>query len=284
MKSTRAQGRKSTSTGKSKTAGFTLIEVIVTVTIIAIMMIPAAMIVMECVRSAAYADSITQASNLARREIGIVNNLAYTDATLASGYNNLTSSYAGYNYDLRRQVSSVTDASGSTANLKKVAITVYPHGSSTKLTEADTYVINGVTSGAGSGGGTRSGTEAAALSITGGGFQDPKLINVGIRNTRTTGNITIIGMYMWQTSGSKKLTVAVLSGNQTVYSGNLTLPNSKPASPNVIFQAANIVNYSAVADTTANFTFNNAIGNNRWVYIIFVMSDGSQTGTYSWKR
>lgn len=268
----------------SRVRGFTLIEVIVTVTVVAIAMIPAAMIVMECIRSAAYADSLTTAANLARREIGIVSNLAYNDATLASGYNNLASSYAGYNYDLRRQVSSVTDASGSMANLKKVAITVYPHGSSAKLIEADTYVINGVTSGAGSGGGTKSGTEASALSITGGGFQDPKLINVGIRNTRTTGNITITGMYMWQTSGNKRLNIAVLSGNQTVYTGSLVLPNSKPASPNVILQAANIVNYSAVPDTTANFTFNNAIGNNKWVYIIFVMSDGSQTGTYSWKR
>jgi len=294
-----------------------MIEVIVAVTIVALVMLPVTATVIEYIREAAGGDLLATAVNFAKREIGIVNNLAFNDSTLAVGYDHLYSPYiSGYPFELRRTVTSVTDASGSGSNLKQAAIRVYPIGfaaaggcggavggcaggggggggcgggggenpATNQLLEVVTYVANNVTFGTGSAGGTTSSTEASALAITGGSFSDPKLINIGIRNTRTTGNITIAALYIWTTSGNKNVTSVVLSGNQTVFSGSVTLPDSQPASPNITLQANNIINYSAAADTTAQITFNNAIGNNKYVYIIFKMSDNSVTPAYSWQR
>ena len=97
--------------------GFTLIEVIVTVTIVAIIMLPIAATVIEYIRGGIMGDSIATATNLAKREISIINNLSFSDSTLNAGYDQVASPYlAGYNFDLRRTVSAVTDASGRTGS------------------------------------------------------------------------------------------------------------------------------------------------------------------------
>ena len=290
--------------------GFTLIEVIVTVTIVGIIMLPIAATVIEYIRSGVVGDSIAVATNLAKREIGIINNLPYSDSTLNDGYDHVSSPYlAGYNFDLRRTVSLVTDASGSTSNLKKVVVKVYPTGfggtggcggggcggggcggggggttpGTDQFVEIDTYVINNVSFGAGSSGGTMSSTEASALSITGGSFSSKTVVaNIGMTNTRTTGNITVTAAYVWSNAGSRTLTTIVMWGSQTVYSGSLGLPTSKPASPNLTLQRTDIINYSATADTANSFTFSTNFAKNDTFNVVYRMSDGTDTGTYKW--
>ena len=109
--------------------GFTLIEILVAVTIIAVVMTMSAAVVIEYIRESAVGDAFAVSASLARREIGIINTLSYSDPTLSIGYDHLTSPYiTGYPYELRRTVSAVTDASGSTSNLKQVKVVVYPIG------------------------------------------------------------------------------------------------------------------------------------------------------------
>jgi prepilin-type N-terminal cleavage/methylation domain-containing protein len=122
--------------GKS---GFTLIEMIITIVLVSIVMIPIALIAAEFVRSTVYADSLTMAANLGRQEMAIVNNLSYADPTLADGYDHRTTNYAGYPYDVRRAVNSVI---GTNDNLKRVMVDVFPRGSATRLIELVTYVMD----------------------------------------------------------------------------------------------------------------------------------------------
>ncbi|MDD5436679.1 MAG: prepilin-type N-terminal cleavage/methylation domain-containing protein [Candidatus Omnitrophica bacterium] len=293
--------------------GFTLIEVIVAVTIVAIIMLPMTAIEIEYIREAAGGDAVAQALNLAKREIAIVNNLDFNDSTLRSGYDNLTTPYlAGYNFELRRTVSSVMDASGSMSNLKKVAVRVYPLGfgaaggcggsgcsgggggggcgggggetATNQMIEIDTYVMNNVEFGAGTAGGTISSTEASALEITGTGFSNNKSIrNIPMRNARTTGNITVTAIYVWANVANRTLTSVVMWGGMTVYSGVFNLPASRPASPNIILQPTCIINYSAAADTSSSFTFSTNFSNGNVFNVVYKMSDGSEVA-HSWTR
>ena len=295
---------------------FTLIEVAVSITIVAMIVLPITTIVIEYIREATGGDLSATAMNLAQREIGIIDNLPYTDSTLAAGYDHLTSPYvAGYPFELRRTVSAVTGASVGTSNLRKVVVTVYPigfgeaggcggggggcggggcggggggGGGSNKLIEIDTYVINNVTFGAGSAGGTASSTEASAFSLTTPGSWSGKTViqGIGTRNTRTTGNITVTALYVWSNTSGRTLTTVVMRGGQTVYGGSFTLPvtTSKPASPNITLQKTGIMNYSASADTSSSFTFSTNFSTGNTFSVVYKMSDGSEFGPYTWTK
>jgi prepilin-type N-terminal cleavage/methylation domain-containing protein len=261
--------------------GFTLIEVLVATTLMAVAIIPAALISMAAVMAAAEGDAWTMASNLARREMGIVSILPYADATLATGYNNLTSNYQGYKYNLRRQVTAVA----GTTDLKQVAITVYPAGSTAKTLEIDTYVINNVTTGLGTGGGSVS-PEGGSLSNTGAGSWSGgnRTRNVtAVSNTSPDGNITIVGVYIWRAAGTAfNLTSATMDA-ATVWTGTLAVPTSQPASPNVVLTASCIIGpSSSVASNTFVFSAAPAVG--LVISTKYRMSDGTDSATYSFSR
>ncbi len=134
--------------GKTKfIRGFTIIEIIITVVLVGLVLIPLGIMATEYIRGTFYSRDLGVAEGLAKDEISKVNNLDFNDPTLADGYDNITGSYQGYPYDLRRSVNYVP---GTNNTLKQVQIRVYPAGDSTKqLVNIITFVAN-VSYGAGS--------------------------------------------------------------------------------------------------------------------------------------
>ena len=114
--------------------GFILLEIIVTIVIMAIIMLIMGTICVECVRATAYGDSLTYAFNFARAEMATVNLTAYTDLTIGDS---TTQNPLNLNFDIRRTVSSVNSA------LKLVEVRVFPHNNTTNtLADVYTYVMD----------------------------------------------------------------------------------------------------------------------------------------------
>lgn len=267
-------------TKNQKLAGFTLIEIITAIVLISIIMIPVALIGMEYVRSMAYADSLTAASNLARREMSIVNNLSYSDPTLASGYDVTTPNYAGYNYSVRRTVDYVA---GTNNNLKRVRVRLFPSGSAGQLTEVDTYVMN-VQFGAGSAGGA-AGAEKDSFSASGGTLSpggNDDLLDVVLQNNRNTGNITITGVIITSTI-NKTLTI-IRMGNEQKFNGSEILLANVPKQIN--FSRNFIMNSSTIYSGTnaADFIMSNPGNPSHTVTVVFLFWDNTQTSPYSWSN
>ena len=240
--------------------GFTLIEIITAVVLVAIIMIPLALMAMEYVRSIAYADSLTSAQGLARREMAIVNNLSYD--TLASGsYPN----YMGSNFDVSRQVSFAT---GFGSAVKKALVTVMPHGSAQKLIELAAYAMN-VSFGAGGG------ARASSFSASGGAFTSSnQLAGMLLTNTNAA---AIAGVIM--TSTRTRTLSAITIGGTAVYTSPPTVSLGS-AQTQVTFQ--NNFAMSPGVPYSATFTFTGAPAAQSYtVTIIFVFNDGSQSASYS---
>lgn len=124
---------------------FTLIELIITIVVLGIVMIPVGLMSMEYVRGIAYSRDLTVIEGLAKLEMSKINNLDYNDATLANGYNNTSTNYEDYPYDLRRTVEEI-------GGIKKVQVRVYLAGDgANQLINLITYLAD-VSFGAGSGG------------------------------------------------------------------------------------------------------------------------------------
>lgn len=256
--------------------GFTLIEMITAIVLIGIIMIPVALMAIEYVRSIAYADNLTMAANLGRREMGIVNNLNYTDPTLADGYNNTTQNYAGYNFDLKRMVNYVA---GTANNLKRVRVMIYPHGSTGQLIELITYVMN-VLYGAGSTGGAL-GDEASSFLASAGSLTRNNLTNVILRNTRGTGNITMTSVIL--TSTVNKTLRSILMGSETRFSGSVALPANTPVT--IALQKNFYMNSSTTYSGINGGRFNFAQGPNQsYIFTIkFIFYDSTPSTAYSWR-
>lgn len=252
--------------------GFSLIEVITAIVLIAIIMIPVGMIGMEYVRSMVYADSLTTASNLARMEMGIVNSLSYDDPTLLNGYDSTTQDYAGYSYDLRRTVNYVA---GTNNNLKRVRVRAFSSGSAGQLIELDTYVGN-VQFGAGSAGGAL-GNEKDSFLVTGGNLGRNSLTNVTSRNTRTTGNITMTSVIITSTR-ARTLSTITLDG-EAKFSGSAAIPANTPTT---IELQKNFIMNSNASYTSGSFAFTSGPNQPYTITIVFVFYDGTQSVPYSW--
>jgi len=259
--------------------GFTLIEVIVTILVAAIAIIPASLICMKAVQAAAEGDAWTMASNLARRELGIVSALPFTDASLNVGTYSFPG-YLGYKYDLTRVVSVVA----GTGNLKQVAVNVYPAGSTSKCLELDTYVINNVTTGLGTGGGSVS-PEGNYLTASTGTYSNitHTWTITSMTNSSANGAITIMQVSIWRSAGASfNLTSATMDAT-TVWTGSLTIPTSQPVSPNVVLTASCIIGPSGTV-TSNTFVFNASINTGQTIYIKYRMYDGTDSATFSYTR
>lgn len=123
---------------------FTLIELIITIVVLGIVMIPVGLMSMEYVRGIAYSHDLAVVEGLAKTEMAQINNLGYDNLPIiVSTFEN----YKGLPYDLERTVVSA----GS--DLKKAQVRVYPHGApDNNLINLVTYVAS-VSFGSGSGGG-----------------------------------------------------------------------------------------------------------------------------------
>jgi len=249
--------------------GLTLIELIVVITILGIVMIPVAIMAIEYVRSIVYSRDLAIAEGLAMTEMAKINNLAYSDATLDDGDDDTTANYEGYSFDLNRKVDYVA---GSSNNLKKVEVTVYPSGTTATLVQLVTYIAD-VSFGAGSGGGAvGSGGEADSLVVAGGSISAKLLQNITLENTSGSA-ITITGVTAtFSGAGGIKLNKIDMDGSER-WSGNANSGSSVTLDTNFQLSASTTYN------DTCHFTFSKNLTS---ATISFTMSDATTTGDYTW--
>ena len=127
--------------------GFTLIELIVSIVIAGIILVSFAASYRQIMMGLVYDSDISKAVALSQLEFSIANSISYTDATLAGGYNTLTSNYQGSGYDVRRQVSYDFGSDVTTQSLKRIIITVYRSGSAAEIMKTATLRAKNVTYG-----------------------------------------------------------------------------------------------------------------------------------------
>ena len=250
--------------------GFTLIELIMAIVVLAIVMIPLGAISIEYMRSVVYARELVVAEGLAKTEMAKINNLSYTDTTLEDGDDDTTTNYLGYAYDLRRTVSFVP---GWSNNLKQVKVMVYPTGTTVQLVELITYIAN-VSFGAGSGGGGGgAGDEADSLVVTGGDINKKKLRRITLENT-SADTITITGVTIsFSGTGNIKLKNIIMNGavrwSGTASSGStITLDTSFTLAGGTVYPQTARFNFSKNLSSVSS--------------LVFIMSDATETPAYSW--
>jgi len=247
----------------NKIRGYTLVEIVITITILGLLLIPLGIMITEFTQAIVYSRDLGVAEALARTEMAKVNNIAYGSLVTSNQTN-----YEGYAYDLYRTVSA-----GPVANLLQVDIKVYPAGSVTQLlAHIVTYVAN-ATFGAGSGSGVGTGQQASLL-VTGGRIANRNLQDITLQNTSAS-SITITGVYITFTSSPVATLRAITMNSVQRWSGvvgtgstiNFTTPFTLAASTTytktAVFQFSNR-NVSAVTELS------------------FIMSDNSQTPYYTW--
>ncbi len=252
-----------------------------TIVVMGIILIPLGFMSMEFMHQIPYARDLGVAEGLAKIEMAKINNLAYTDLSLADGTDATTSNYEGYPYDLRRTV----NYANSPANtLKRVQVRVYPTGNTaTPLNNTITYIAD-VSFGAGSGGATAQGLEANFLLVSGGSIKNQggthELINVTIENTNSSGSITVKGIEVIFIGASginlQQVRMNAADGTKVRVNGPLASPTG--------YQA-----FSPVAVLSAGTSYTSAnlldFGNKDIISVdslIFTMSDDSTTTVYSW--
>ncbi|MFC1708651.1 type II secretion system protein [Candidatus Omnitrophota bacterium] len=256
---------------KASLSGFTLIELIVTIVVLGLVLIPLGLMCGEYMNAIVYSRDSGVAENLAKVEMAKVNNLAYDDAALSSSYDTTTSSYEGYPYDLRRKVNSV---SGFGTDLKEVEIWVYPAGETTDhLTHTITYLADASFGTGSKGGDVAIGDEIDYLVVSDGTISGTDLQDVTLQNTGDA-DITVTGVIISFTgaSGIKLKTVTMDSAER--WSG------TKGSGSTVTFDT----NFTLTANTayanTGLFGFSKDLTS--VTSLVFIMSDSSQSSSYSW--
>jgi prepilin-type N-terminal cleavage/methylation domain-containing protein len=249
-------------------AGFTLIEIILTIVIASIFITAVALMFQQNIISLKHSDDIEKASSLAQLEMSKVDNLSYADATLADGYNNTTTNYESTAYDLNRQVNIVA---GTSNNLKKVELTVYPTGTTQQLAKLVTYKAD-VSFGPGSGGGSVGGGQADSLTVTGGSISGTNLQNITLANT-SGDPITITGATVTFSGASGiKISTITMDGS-TRWSGN------QNSGSTITLDTSFTLAASTTYTNTCTFGYSKNLTS---ATVVFIMSDGTSTPTYSW--
>lgn len=254
-----------------KKKGFTLIELIMTIVVLGLIMIPLGFMSIEYVRSIVYSRDLGIAEGLARLEMSKINNLAYDDNTLEDGDDDTTSSYEGYHLDLNRKVNYVA---GTNDNLKKVEVSVYESGTTTQLVKVVSYIAD-VSFGSGSGGGAVGGGAAASLAVSGGSILGSNLENVTLQNT-SGDPITITGVTISFTGTTGIHLQAIAMDGTQRWSG----PPNVLSGVTITFDT----NFTLAASTTYNNTglFEFTRNLTSVTSLVFIMSDASETESYSW--
>lgn len=251
------------------TKGFTLLEIIVSVTVVAIIMIPLALMMIEFVRSIAYADGLTMAASLGQREMAIVDSASYT--TVTSRNQAPIPDYPAF--DLNRVVTN--DALGTGSGVKKIEVTVSPHASGQTLATFSTYRMD-IPFGVGS-----YTTSVASLVTVGAGtmiYAVPQVTISAIPVTASAG-ATMVSLTVREATSRPapqrpKLTgfaidgIAVASGTYTVTTADLQVA-FEPKRLETGAHSGQVVFTDMRKNTRYRITMN------------FVMSDGSKRLLYS---
>ena len=124
--------------------GFTLVETIVVIIILAIISITLAIFVTNQLQAVVRSNEFTNAVNLARLEAEVVNSTAYASLTTGT---TTTTNYKSYPYDVIRTVSYVFGTDLTAESLKQITIVVRPNGKSNNLVTYTTYRAKNITFG-----------------------------------------------------------------------------------------------------------------------------------------
>lgn len=256
---------------EAERAGFTLIEIIITIVIVAVFLTCIALMFQQNINGLVFSADLTRALNLARLEISKINNLSYNDSTLADGYNHTTANYENSSYDLNRTVNYVA---GTSNNLKKVEVTLYPAGTTNQLIKLATYIAD-VSFGPGSGGGGvgSGGGEADSLAVVGGVISGERLRNITFGNSDTEEEITIVGVRVTFSGASGIELKEIKIGGSERWSGTESSGNYVALDTN--FQLDAGTTYS----NTCLFRFSKNLNS---AEVTFTMSDGTTTESYIW--
>jgi len=119
---------------------FTIIELIITIVLIGIVVIPSSIFLVESIRGAFKSQDIMVAVNLARMALETVNNLPYDHNYLRPTTGRVFSNYEGYGYDLRVIINQF---GSSPERIKEIRVEVYPTGKVGDPQELSTTVITG---------------------------------------------------------------------------------------------------------------------------------------------
>jgi len=247
--------------------GFTLIELIITICLLGIVLIPLGIISIELMRTLVNTRDSGVAEGLARTEMAKVNNIPY--ASLAS---TTITSYDGYPYDLYRTVNVV---SGFSDNLKQVQIKIFPAGNTKDL------LINEI-SYAGSfalfGAGTAPASGMANSAVLSSGF----VVNTGSRalNGVVMSNIGS-GLIMVTRVSTSFTGAGLLRITGIRMAGQLLWSGSVANTLNTTLTSAFSLAAGGVRTRTPLLIFNNRnlTSVTAWV---FTMSDGTQSVSYGW--
>ena len=120
----------------NKNAGFTLIELIMTIVVISIVVIPSVVFLTESIRGTFKSEDVISAVNLARMEIEKTNNMAYTDIAAED-----FTDYEGYHYDLSKEVAFIEGAPPPASGVMEIRIGVYSAGNLGDAQELLTTVV-----------------------------------------------------------------------------------------------------------------------------------------------
>ena len=129
----------------SKVKGFTLIEIMVSIVLLTIMMIPVGLVMMEYARSTTSGGHIVQALDVARRDISAVDLLPFNDASFGTADSTRTDSTSpsGMLFDVRRRIYDLNLGGITQPDARKVIIDVSlsPCANNPVLVELETHVI-----------------------------------------------------------------------------------------------------------------------------------------------
>lgn len=255
---------------RRKQNAFTLIELIMAIVILGVVLVALGVMSIQFVQGIVNSRDLGIVAGLGKTEMAKINNLSYSDPTLAVGYDNTTADYEGYPYDLRRTVTA-----GPIANLKQVEVRVYPTGNLTDhLLNLITYVAN-VTFGAGSAGGAPAvGGGADFLAVSGGSISGSSLQNITLENT-SSAPIIITGVIISFTGPNPGIKLNTITTNGAErWSGNDSSPSTITLTSSFTLTANATYNNTGLFSFSKNLTSVDSL--------VFIMSDGSETPSYSW--
>ena len=124
---------------KNYLSGFTLVELVMTIVVVAIVSIPLSLMISQHMRSVFESVDNTMAANLASFEMERVKNLSYANIVSGNFLN-----YQGYPYDVIRTVTFAQGSALTFESLKQVRVDVQKSGNPKILYTLFTYIANNV--------------------------------------------------------------------------------------------------------------------------------------------
>ena len=135
-------GLSGQSTRQRTASGFTLIELIMTIVIVAIVSVPLTLMLYEHVEAVFLAQDDVLSLQLARYEIERLNKMSFANIATSS-----QTDYLGSGYDLDVTVTYAEGSAVSAESLKDIVVEVTRTGESGVLVELETYVVKNVAFG-----------------------------------------------------------------------------------------------------------------------------------------